>query len=86
MEPAKPSVALAWQSLEEKYLESASISEKREFAFLTDREKKRLLLDFLNDGARCAKSWVDLLMDGLVADLATPMPSSVVNRGLAQLE
>jgi hypothetical protein len=86
MEPAKPSVALAWQSLEEKYLESASISEKREFARLADDEKKRLLLDFLKDGARCAKSWVDLLMDGLIADLNTPMPPSVVGKGLEQLE
>jgi hypothetical protein len=86
MDPAKPSIALAWQTLEEKYLESASISEKREFACLADHEKKRLLLDFLKDGAKCAKSWVDLLMDGLIADLKTPMPPSVVNRGLEQLE
>jgi hypothetical protein len=76
MEPAKPSVALAWQSLEEKYLESATISEKRNFACLADREKKRLLLDFLNDGAKCAQSWVDSVIDGLLADLNTPMPPS----------
>ena len=82
MEPTKPSVALAWQSLEEIYLESASILEKSEFARLSDGEKKRLLLRFLNDGARCAKSWADLVTENLLADLNTPMPPSVCNRNV----
>jgi hypothetical protein len=82
MEPTKPSVTLAWQSLEEIYLESASILEKSEFARLADGEKKRLLLGFLNDGARCAKTWADLVTESLSADLNTPMPPSVHNRSV----
>ena len=86
MEPVKLSVTIAWQSLEEKYLESSSKPEKNVFNRLTDREKKLILLEFLNQRAKGAKTWVDSVMEGLLADLNTPMPPSIVGGTFEQPE